>query len=71
MANPLGIRLHREVKENKEIGVVTVGDQKVFGCLEEGPCEGCESKFVYYERYDALHCAQYNEWRNSDWREGV
>jgi hypothetical protein len=52
----------REVIEDEQLGVVTIGDHQVDGFIDDVRCVKCDRPRVYYDRYDAYFCAECNLW---------
>ncbi len=40
--------------------IVHIGENEIFGFITDEVCNVCNSKFIYYDKYDALFCAQCN-----------
>ena len=52
----------REVIEDEQLRVVTIGDRQVTGFIDDVRCLKCDRLRIYYDRYDAYFCAECNLW---------
>jgi len=55
--------MHKTITEDSESGVVTIGEVRVSGWIDDiAPCGRCGTRRIYHEDYDAYFCPDCNVW---------